>query len=137
LKPISYLKFLVPTAGPVPARERADDIIHIADKLNAELFILHIITPENSGNVIKKQEGFKALEIFKNTAENKNIKITEILHEGEIVPSITQFAEEHNIDLIIMGGGEDCIVAEWIISDLKEQTLVPVVVIPVGFSTIL
>ena len=137
MKPISYLRFLVPTAGPIPARERADDIIHIAHKLNAELFILHIITSENTGNVIKKQEGFKALEIFKNAAERKDIKITEILHEGEVVPSITQFAEEHNIDLIIMGAGEDSIVAEWIISDLKEQTLVPVVVLPGGFSEIM
>jgi nucleotide-binding universal stress UspA family protein len=137
MKEISYLRFLVPTAGPIPARDRADEIIHMAQKLNAELFILHIITKENSGNVIKKQEGFKALEIFKHAAESKNIKITEILHEGEIVESMSKFAEEHKIDLIIMGAGADNIVAEWVISDLKEQTLVPVVVLPVGFSEII
>jgi len=134
---ISYLRFLVPTAGPIPARERAEDIIHIAQKLNAQLFILHIITPEFEDNVIKKQEGYEALKIFRTTAEGRNVRITEVLQEGEIVPRIIQFAEEQSIDLIIMGAGEDQIVAEWIISDLKEKTQVPVVVIPGGFSSIL
>jgi nucleotide-binding universal stress UspA family protein len=136
MKIISYMKILVPTAGPIPARESAEYIINIASKLNAELFAMHILTPEISKDEAKRSEGKEALEIFNRSAQQKDIKITPVLHEGELVPSIIDFAENNNIDLIVMGAGEDRIVAEWIISDLKEQSQVPVVVIPYGFSSI-
>ena len=40
---INYLRILVPTAGPVPARDRADYIMKIAQRLHAEIDVLHII----------------------------------------------------------------------------------------------
>jgi nucleotide-binding universal stress UspA family protein len=137
MKSISYLKILVPTAGSIPARERADDIIQIASKLKAEIVILHILTPENQENAVKRKEGEEALEIFSRAADSRGIKISTVLHEGEVVPSIKEYAESYKIDLIVMGVSEDRIVAEWIISDLKEQTSVPVVVVPYGFSTLI
>jgi len=137
MKAISYLRILVPTAGPIPARERADDVIHIARKLNAELVIMHILTPENARDHIKRDEGEEALDIFEKAAIRDGVKLTKVLHEGELVPSIIEISETNKIDLIVMGAGEDQIVAEWIISDLKEQSNVPVVVIPGGFSAII
>ena len=137
MKTISYLRILVPTAGPIPARERADDVIHIASKLNAELVIMHILTPENVKLHLKRSEGEEALMIFENAASRAGIKITKVLHEGELVPSIIEVSETNKIDLIVMGAGEDQIVAEWIISDLKEHSNVPVVVIPHGFVSVI
>jgi nucleotide-binding universal stress UspA family protein len=137
MKPISYLKILVPTAGPLPARERAEDVIHIAYKLNAGLVIMHILSPVTAKDDLKRQEGEEALEIFKNSAERRGMKIETVLAEGELVNSIIEYSMENNIDLIVMGAGEDRIVAEWIISDLKEQSKVPVVIIPYGFSSII
>ncbi|UCH90117.1 MAG: universal stress protein [Thermoplasmata archaeon] len=137
MKTISYLKILVPTAGPVPARERAKDITRIANSLNAELIIMHIITPEHMNDEKRRSEGEEALDIFSNSAENLGIKTSKVLHEGELVPSIIEYSETNNIDLIVMGASEDQIVAEWIISDLKEHSKVPVVVVPYGFSSLI
>jgi nucleotide-binding universal stress UspA family protein len=134
MKAISYLKILVPTAGPIPASERADYIMNLANKLNAELFIMHILTPGVQDNEQRRTEGQEALEIFKKSAEIRDVRISTVLHEGELVPSIIDYAENNNMDLIVMGASEDRIVAEWIISDLKEQSKVPVVVVPTGFS---
>jgi nucleotide-binding universal stress UspA family protein len=137
MKNISYLKVLVPTAGPVPARERADDIMRIARNLNSELVIIHILTPEHVNNSLKRSEGEEALEIFVEAAGRKGIRISTELIEGEVVKSIIDYSEANGIDLIVMGASEDQIVAEWIISDLKKNSKVPVVVVPYGFSTIL
>ena len=137
MKTISYLKILVPTAGPVPAREGADYITHIADKLKGELVILHILTPEVAGDPKKRMEGEEALDIFLRSAERRGVKISSYLHKGELVPSIIEFADNKKIDLVVMGAGKDRIVAEWIISDLKEGSKVPVVVVPGGFSEII
>lgn len=137
MKAISYLKILVPTAGPIPARERADDIVRIAYRLKGELIIMNILTYSTAGDLGKRREGEEALDIFSKAAERRGVRVTGIIQEGELVKTIKDYAESENIDLIVMGAGEDRIVAEWIISDLKEQSNVPVVVIPYGFSSII
>ena len=134
---ISYLRILVPTAGPVPAREKADYIMKIAQRLHGEVDVLHIID-KSTANPEKKAEGQQALEIFRYTGERFGVKVNTHLKEGTVVPTITEFANDERIDLIVMGASEDGkIVAEWIVSDLKEKTKVPVVIVPYGLSNIL
>lgn len=134
---INYLRILVPTAGPVPAREKADYIMKIAQRLHGEVDVLHIID-KSTADPEKKAEGQQALEIFRYTGERFGVKVNIHLKEGTVVPTITEFANDERIDLIVMGASEDGkIVAEWIVSDLKEKTKVPVVIVPYGLSNIL
>ena len=131
------MRILVPTAGPVPAREKADYIMKIAKKLHAEVDVLHIVD-KSMVDPEKKSEGKKALDIFKYAGDRFGVKVNAHLEEGEIVPVITSIADQEHIDLIVMGASEDGkIVAEWIVSDLKEKTKVPVVIVPYGLSNIL
>ncbi len=132
---ISYLKMLVPTSGPVPAREKAEYIMKLAHRLRAEILALHIVSDKSEKE--KCEEGEKALKIFEDSAISYNIKINTFLKEGELLETLIHFADEHDVDLIVMGASEDGkIIAEWIVSDLRYKTDLPVVIEPHGFGAI-
>jgi nucleotide-binding universal stress UspA family protein len=122
------MKILVPTAGPKPARENADYILYIAKKLKAEVSVIHIldIGEESPG-------GKEALSIFMEEAENWDVKVTTHMMEGNIVPTIVDFAEDENVNLIIMGASKGRIIADWIVTDILDKTKIPVVIIPIKF----
>lgn len=132
---ISFLKIMVPIAGPVPAKERADSIMKLATKLRAEVIALNIVS--SFDDKVKCEQGNEALKIFEDAGIRHNIKITTILAEGELLPTIIKFANERDPDLIVMGASEDGrMIAEWIVSDLRYKTNLPVVIEPHGFGTI-
>lgn len=132
---ISFLKLLVPTAGPAPAKEKAEFIIRLAVKLRAEVLALHILT--TSGDQEKTEQGKEALKIFEDTGLKSNVKVRTFLVEGELLPTIRKYAQDKEADLIVMGASEDgTMIAEWIVSDLRYSSDLPVVIEPHGFSTI-
>lgn len=132
---ISYLKLLVPTAGPAPAMEKAEFIMKLASRIHAEVLALHIVKDRTDKE--KCDEGNRALQIFEETGIKYNIKVSNFLEEGELLNTIIKFAEDHEIDLIIMGASEDgTMIAEWIVSDLRYKTDLPVVIEPHGLGTI-
>ena len=122
------MKILVPTAGPVPAAEKANYILEIAKKLNAEVTVLHILDLAETSN------GDKALKIFVDLGSEFGVKVKTLLREGNVVPIIVDTAEDENANLIIMGASEGRIVAEWIVTQVLEKSNVPVVIIPYGYS---
>jgi nucleotide-binding universal stress UspA family protein len=122
------MKILVPTAGPVPAAEKANYIVEIANKLKADIIVLHIL------DLAEESEGQKALAIFEDLAGEAGVKVKTILKEGNVVPTIVDTAEDEKANLIIMGATEGRIVADWIVTDVLEKSNVPVVIIPYGFS---
>lgn len=132
---ISYLKILVPTAGPAPAKEKAEYIMKLANRLHSEVLALHIVKSREDNE--KLEQGNEALKIFEDAGIQHNIKVNTFLQEGELLPTIIKFAEENDVDLIVMGASEDgTMIAEWIVSDLRYKTDVPVVIEPHGLGTI-
>ncbi len=132
---ISYLKLLVPTAGPAPAKEKAEYIMKLASRLRAKIVALHIV--KNREDKEKCDQGNEALRILEDTGIQYNVNVNTYLAEGELLPTIIKYAEEHEADLIVMGGSEDGrMIAEWIVSDLRYNTDFPVVIAPPGFVTI-
>ena len=132
---ISYLKILIPIAGPAPAREKAEYIMKLATKIHAEVLALHIV--DDLSDEAKSKEGKEALKIFEETGITFNVKINTFLREGKPVPTIIDFAEENDVDMIVMGASEDgTIIAEWIVSDLRYKMDLPVVIEPHGLATI-
>ena len=125
------MKFLVPTAGPEPAKERADYILTIAKNFGAELAVLHIA--EEGEN---QETGKEALKIFEEAGTKADIQVKTHFKEGNVVKTLSEFAESENVDMIIMGASEGRIVAQWIVTDVIERTKIPVVIIPYGFSQI-
>ena len=122
------MKILVPTAGPVPAAEKANYIMDIAKKLNADVTVLHIL------DLAETDAGEQALKIFTDLGEELGVKVKTILKEGNVVPTIVDCADDEKANLIIMGGSEGRIVADWIVTDVLDKSNVPVVIIPYGFT---
>jgi nucleotide-binding universal stress UspA family protein len=132
---ITFLKLLVPTAGPAPAKEKAEYIIRLATKLRAEVLALHILA--TSTDTAKTEQGKEALKIFEDTGLKFNVKVNTYLAEGELLPTILKYAQEKEADLIIMGASDDGkMIAEWIVSDLRYNSDLPVVIEPHGLSSI-
>jgi nucleotide-binding universal stress UspA family protein len=124
------MKLLVPTAGPVPAAEKAEYVSKLACSLEAEMIVLHIVQDNN------EKAGKEAFGIFENQCNKDNIKIKTITEQGEITPTITKVAEAENVDRIVMGASEGRVVAKWFATDILERSKVPVVIIPMGFEHI-
>lgn len=126
---MSSMKLLIPTAGPVPARENAEYISKLACSLEAELVVLHIIKDNN------QEAGKEAFKIFENQCNKENIKIKTIIENGEVIPSISKVAEAEDVELIVMGTSAGSLVAKWLATDVSERSKIPVVIIPMGFES--
>jgi nucleotide-binding universal stress UspA family protein len=119
-----WMKILVPTSGIVPAREKADYIMDIAIKIKADVTVIHIL------DLGEDHGGTEALDVFKEAGEKKGVTVETHLKEGNVVPTIVDFAENEKAGLILMGASEGRIVAEWILTDVIDKTNIPVVIIP-------
>jgi len=119
------VKILVPTAGPLPAKENAEYIANIAKRLGAELTALHVLKEEEQA-----EKGEEALNLFSEAGQNVQVNVTKILKKGEIVSIIIEAAEEESADLIVMGASRGKVLAEWLSADVMTKTTIPVVVIP-------
>jgi len=130
------LKMMVPTAGLIPAKERATYILKLAKRMKAEIYAIHIIEDRHLAPPDAIEEAKASLLLFKAEGRRWDSKVTTFLEEGKLVPTLIKFAQKHGIDLIVMGSSKDNIVAEWIVSDIKNKTDVPVVIIPYGLENI-
>ena len=122
------MKLLVPTAGPLPAEEKADYVMNIAKMLEAEVIAINISDNKDS------PEGQEALDIYTQEAEKFGVKITTQRKAGDVISVISKVAESENVDLIVMGASEGRLVAKWIAVDILEKSKVPIVIIPQGFT---
>jgi len=119
------MKILVPTAGPVPAKEKADYIVNIAKGLGADLTVLHILKEGEQG-----EKGEEAFNLFAQAGQKAEVNVTKLSGKGDVVSSIIDSAEKESADLILMGASPGKVVAEWISADVMTKTRIPVVVIP-------
>jgi len=119
------MKMLVPTSGAASARETADYVMQVAHAMNAELLVLHVIKPGHAS-----EAGELSLETFQIAAADAGIKVDGHLREGAVINQIIAFAEESEVDLIVMGASDGAIVDQWISSDVCGNTNIPVLVIP-------
>ena len=119
------MKMLVPTSGAASASETAEYVMQVAQAMNAELLVLHVIKPGHAS-----EAGELPLETFQVAAEEAGVKVDCHLREGAVINQIIDFAEENEVDLIVMGASNGVIVDQWISSDVCGHTNIPVLVIP-------
>src|SRR5205807_9290282 len=106
-------KILVAIDGSDASMDAADYAISISKKYNVELYALHVIRAdvdlfgqhETSEFITRmRNEGEKYLNKVKLIADEKNIQIkTEMISSIDIARGIVDYAEENNIDLIVIG----------------------------------
>lgn len=118
------MKFLIPTAGPEPAKINALRIVRIAKKFNASIIVVHIRDPGEA------REGDIALEIFSKIAEDEGVEYKLIPAVGEVSSTIIGQAKFHDVDIILMGATEGRGVAGWIVDRLMSNLEIPVLILP-------
>ena len=108
-----FSKILVAIDSSDASMDAADYATSISQRYNAELYALHVIhadvdlgwshvTSEFMRNM--RNEGEKYLDKVKVKANEKDSHIkTEIISSKDIAGGILDFAEENNIDLIVIG----------------------------------
>jgi nucleotide-binding universal stress UspA family protein len=110
-----FYKILVAVDGSDPSMDAADYAIYISKEYNSELYALYVIRADvdlfgvhqnSEYTAIMKNEGEKYLDKVKlklNAAEN-NIQIkTEIIASINVAGGIVDYAQQKNIDLIVIG----------------------------------
>ena len=124
-------RILVPTAGPVPAKMNADYIMNLARRLQAQVYAIHIRDIKE-----ERESGLEALKIFEKTGSKWNVPVVTEMLVGKVVDNIIDIAERRKIDLIVMGGSQDRIVSDWIVTEVLKETRIPVVIIPFGLENL-
>ena len=110
---ITFQKILVAIDGSDLSMDAADYAISISKEYNAELYALYVIRADvdlfgvhtnSEYTTTMKNEGEKYLDKVKSKATEKNIQIKpQIIVSISIAGGIVDFAEENNIDLIVIG----------------------------------
>ena len=110
---VTFSKILVAMDGSDESMNAADYAIFISKEYNAELYALHVIRADvdlfglheaSEYTTIMRSEGRKYLNKVNLKANEKNIQIkTEIISSTNIAGGIVNYAEEENIDLIVIG----------------------------------
>lgn len=118
-------RILVPTAGQATAAGVAEYTMQIARSIDAEIVALHVVRPGMS-----REAGELSLEYFAKAGTKADVPVECHFREGGVLHQIVDFAEENRIDLIVMGASNGRIVDQWISSDVRESTTIPVLVIP-------
>lgn len=118
-------KILVPTSGPTTAEEIADYIMEVAHSLDAEVVAFHVCHHGGS-----REAGELSLEYFAKAGEENGVTVECCFGQGPVIDQIVDFAEENGINLIVMGASQGRVVDQWISSDVRNQTTIPVLVVP-------
>jgi nucleotide-binding universal stress UspA family protein len=108
-----FSKILIAIDGSDASMDAAGYAISISKQHNAELYALHVIRadvdlfgPHETSEFMTemRNEGEKYMDRVRLKASEKNIQIkTEIISSTNIAGGIVDYAEENNIDLIVIG----------------------------------
>ena len=108
-----FSKILIAIDGSDSSMDAADYAISISKQHNAELYALHVIRadvdlfgPHETSEFMTemRNEGKKYMDKVRLKANEKNIQIkTEFISSTNIAGGIVDYAEENNIDLIVIG----------------------------------
>jgi nucleotide-binding universal stress UspA family protein len=108
-----FSKILIAIDGSDASMDAANYAISISKQHNAELYALHVIRadvdlfgPHETSEFMTemRNEGKKYMDKVRLKANEKNIQIkTEFISSTNIAGGIVDYAEENNIDLIVIG----------------------------------
>ena len=144
-------KILVPTDFSTPAMKAATYAAEIAQKTEATIFLLHVIEPIAEGlrqhdalherlHEENANAGLSELDTMqKSIAEiYPHVKIETELAKGTIINSILAFADEQQMDLIVMGTTGATGLKEFFMGSVATATIsrtkIPVLTVPVGYE---
>jgi len=109
-----YDRILVPTDGSDPAMAATEHALAIAERFGATVHALYVVdtdgiaheAPELGLDVLRgalREEGEAATGTVEMRAEARGVDVTAAVVEGIAEDAIVDYADDHGIDLIVMG----------------------------------
>jgi len=111
-----YRKVMVATDGSEPVRRAVETAVEIAKISGAKLYAVYVIAygglsipyPKDVGweratLEYFRTEGEEATAYVENSGKAENVEVESVILEGNPADEIVDFAEENDIDLIVMG----------------------------------
>ena len=114
-------RILIPMTGTIAMAETIDYATQIADSLDAKVIVLSVSPHEvtlPSKSIFDSFEG--------STIERK-VKFEVQSNNGTLLETTLDYAEEHAVDLIVMGPG---ITNQFTFSEMRNRSSIPVLLIP-------
>ncbi|GAA0235408.1 universal stress protein [Haladaptatus pallidirubidus] len=106
-----YDRILLPTDGSDAADRAVEQAINLADTYDARLYVISIvdqtaIPPDVRADMLYEelqQEGEQAVDDIERRARDAGIDVRTSIPRGTPYRTILDFADDHDIDLIVMG----------------------------------
>ena len=109
-----YDRILVPTDGSDPAMAATEHALAIAERFGATVHAVYVVdtdgiaheAPELGLDVLRgalREEGEAATGTVETRAEARGVDVTAAVVEGIAEDAIVDYADDHGIDLIVMG----------------------------------
>lgn len=122
---VGGMEILVPISGVQPTRQVADYIMEIALAIRADVLALSVVRPGHA-----TEAGELGLEIVQQAAVEAGVPIETELRRGLVVDVMTETAETHEVDLIVLGASEGLVLERWLASEIRDNSKIPVVQVP-------
>ncbi len=136
MKSAIFRKIMVATDGSELVKQAVKSAVEIAKLSEAKLYAVHVIAigsysiihslDEKWKKTMKKQlmiKGEKATAYVENVGKAANIDVESVIIEGNPANEIIDFAENNDIDLIVMGTHEKTELQRFLVGSVAENVI--------------
>lgn len=119
-----FKKIMVATDGSELVKRAVHTAIEIAKLSEAKLYALYVIEPEASNSKDHPRAGgWDATTYIENAGRAANVEVESVILEGNPANEILNFAEQNNIDLIVMGTQGRNAIQRFLIGSVAENVV--------------
>ena len=143
MKEGTYKRIMVATDGSKPARKAIETGIDIAKLSGAKIYAIYVVVPtthsardfgwEKAAMEHFRNEGKRATGFVEETAKVAGIEVESVLLEGHPADEIVKFAEQNDIEMIVMGTlgktGLDRFLLGSVAENVVRHSKIPVLVV--------
>ena len=141
---VSFKKIMVATDGSVCSRLAANKGIELARLSGGTVYAVYVVSTEYFSSMAVdfdwermhealKKDGCKAVNYVKGIGELENVSVKSILLEGHPADELIRYAEENEMDIIVMGTlgktGLDRLLLGSVAGNVVRHSKVPVMVV--------
>lgn len=111
---VSFKKIMVATDGSVCSRLAANKGIELARLSRGTVYAVYVVSTDYFSSMAVdfdwermhqtlKKEGLQAVDSVKEAGEREGVNVESVLLEGHPADELTRYAEENEMDIIVMG----------------------------------
>ena len=141
---VSFKKIMVATDGSVCSRLAANKGIELARLSRGTVYAVYVVSTDYFSSMAVdfdwermhqtlKKEGLQAVDSVKGAGEMEGVNVESVLLEGHPADELTRYAEENEMDIIVMGTlgrtGIDRLLLGSVAGNVVRHSKVPVMVI--------